>query len=101
MNDVPNKNKQRAIRRFHKIRLKAKRKRYWYGDSKPLSDKHLNMVANTPKLNKCSCCSNPRRNNNYKRFSYCGSKETIQELKQDSVEENIKSWNATDEEDAD
>jgi hypothetical protein len=49
---------KRAIRRHHYQRLKRKRKNYWYRN---LSDRHLGIVVNTPRVCSCPLCGNPRR----------------------------------------
>ena len=49
---------KRAIRIHHHERLKKKRQNYWGGN---LLGKHLNLVAQTPKICSCWMCGNARK----------------------------------------
>lgn len=53
----------RAVRRHHVARLKAKRKNYWgyrYLDDS-MSAKRLGMIVQTPCNCSCDMCGNPRK----------------------------------------
>ena len=69
-----------AERRHHRERLKSRRKHYWYGDDKDLTDKHLGMLVNTTKPCSCWMCRNPRRALKGK------DKVTMQELKATDIQ---------------
>ena len=58
----------RAVRRHHIARLKAKRKSYWgfalgYGTESPvrMSPRQLGCVVQNPACCSCAMCGNPRR----------------------------------------
>jgi len=86
-----------AQRRHHRNRLLAKRKRDNYWGKKDFIDptnqeditwweECMSAAVDTPHPCSRECCGNPRRFGRYE------PKLTIQERKQETVQENIASW---------
>lgn len=58
------KNYKRAQRRFHRERIRNKRKSYWNANDLPnghLDDVRLGIVTSTPATCSCWMCGNPRK----------------------------------------
>jgi hypothetical protein len=55
------KDRKRAERRAEVERLKKARCSYWGHYGEEMSEKHLGVVVNTPKICSCWMCSKPRK----------------------------------------
>ncbi len=55
------KDRKRALRRAEVERLKRARCKYWGHYTEEMSERHLGIVVNTPKVCNCWMCSKPKK----------------------------------------